>query len=69
MDVMREMYEKMVLIRQFEERKHCLSLEGKMPGTIHLCMGREAVAAGVAKFNAGMVLKRLMQVYGSSREA
>ncbi len=46
-DVLRQMYGKMALIRQFEERIHFLFLEGVMPGTIHLYMGQEAVAAGV----------------------
>jgi len=42
-----EMYRKMVLIRQFEERVKFLFLEGIMPGTIHQCQGQEASAAGV----------------------
>ncbi len=40
-------YQKMVLIRQFEERVKFLFLEGIMPGTIHQCQGQEATAVGV----------------------
>lgn len=41
------LYERMVLIRQFEERVKLLFLEGQMPGTIHQCQGQEATAVGV----------------------
>ena len=41
------LYERMVLIRQFEERVKFLFLEGVMPGTIHQYQGQEAVAVGV----------------------
>jgi len=41
------LYEMMLRIRRFEERVHYLFLEGGMPGTIHLYLGQEAVAAGV----------------------
>jgi pyruvate dehydrogenase E1 component alpha subunit len=41
------LYERMVLIRQFEERVKFLFLEGTMPGTIHQCQGQEATAVGV----------------------
>lgn len=40
------MYRTVVLIREFEERVYYLFLEGKMPGTVHLATGQEAVAAG-----------------------
>jgi TPP-dependent pyruvate/acetoin dehydrogenase alpha subunit len=40
-------YERMVLIREFEERVRFLFLEGSMPGTIHQCQGQEATAVGV----------------------
>jgi pyruvate dehydrogenase E1 component alpha subunit len=40
-------YERMVLIREFEERVKFLFLEGVMPGTIHQCQGQEATAVGV----------------------
>jgi pyruvate dehydrogenase E1 component alpha subunit len=41
------LFERMVLIRQFEERVKFLFLEGAMPGTIHQCQGQEATAVGV----------------------
>ncbi len=41
------LYERMVLIRTFEERVKLLFLEGAMPGTIHQCQGQEATAVGV----------------------
>jgi TPP-dependent pyruvate/acetoin dehydrogenase alpha subunit len=41
------LYERMVLIRAFEERVRFLFLEGTMPGTIHQCQGQEATAVGV----------------------
>ncbi len=42
-----ERYEKMTLIREFEEQVRFLFLEGIMPGTIHQCQGQEATAVGV----------------------
>lgn len=42
-----EMFEKMVEIREFEERIRLLFLQGKMPGTIHQYIGMEACAVGV----------------------
>ncbi|MBI2864812.1 MAG: thiamine pyrophosphate-dependent dehydrogenase E1 component subunit alpha [Chloroflexi bacterium] len=51
MDVDRDaliwMYTKMQTIRQFETRVARLMLEGKLPGTVHLYAGEEAVACGV----------------------
>ncbi|MBI2302595.1 MAG: thiamine pyrophosphate-dependent dehydrogenase E1 component subunit alpha [Armatimonadetes bacterium] len=41
------LYERMVLIRGFEDRVKLLFLEGVMPGTIHQCQGQEATAVGV----------------------
>ena len=41
------LYETMVRIRRFEEEVNLLFLSGNMPGTIHLYMGQEAIAAGV----------------------
>src|ERR1022692_4401303 len=41
------LYERMVSIREFEERVKFLFLEGAMPGTIHQCQGQEATATGV----------------------
>jgi pyruvate dehydrogenase E1 component alpha subunit len=42
-----DLYERLVLIRAFEERVKFLFLEGTMPGTIHQCQGQEATAVGV----------------------
>ena len=42
-----EMFQRMIEIRQFEERIKLLFLEGKMPGTIHQYIGMEACAVGV----------------------
>jgi TPP-dependent pyruvate/acetoin dehydrogenase alpha subunit len=44
---LRDLYRRMVLIREFEERVKRLFLEGSMPGTIHQCQGQEATAVGV----------------------
>ena len=41
------LYERLVIIREFEERVKFLFLEGTMPGTIHQCQGQEATATGV----------------------
>lgn len=46
-DFLLSLYERMVLIREFEERVKFLFLEGAMPGTIHQCQGQEATAVGV----------------------
>lgn len=42
-----ELYERMVLIREFEEQVKFLFLSGSMPGTIHQYQGQEAAAVGV----------------------
>ncbi len=42
-----QLYRRMVLIRNFEERVKYLFLEGVMPGTIHQYQGQEAIAVGV----------------------
>jgi TPP-dependent pyruvate/acetoin dehydrogenase alpha subunit len=42
-----EMYEKMFLIRKYEEKIYFLFLEGIMPGTIHQSQGQEAAAVGM----------------------
>jgi pyruvate dehydrogenase E1 component alpha subunit len=42
-----DLYQRMVLIREFEEGVKFLFLEGSMPGTIHQCQGQEATAVGV----------------------
>jgi TPP-dependent pyruvate/acetoin dehydrogenase alpha subunit len=41
------LYQRMLLIRHFEDRVKSLFLEGIMPGTIHQCQGQEATAVGV----------------------
>src|SRR6476661_6515376 len=41
------LYERMVLIREFEDGVKLLFLEGSMPGTIHQCQGQEVTAVGV----------------------
>lgn len=40
-------YRAMLLIRRFEERCNALFLQGKIPSTLHLYIGQEAVAVGV----------------------
>src|SRR5262245_19518733 len=42
-----DLYERMLLIREFEDTVKFLFLEGTMPGTIHQCQGQEATAVGV----------------------
>ncbi|MBM0107645.1 dehydrogenase E1 component subunit alpha/beta [Steroidobacter sp. S1-65] len=42
-----DLYERMVLVREFEDTVKFLFLEGTMPGTIHQCQGQEATAVGV----------------------
>jgi pyruvate dehydrogenase E1 component alpha subunit len=46
-DFLLSLYERMLLIRQFEDRVKALFLEGIMPGTIHQCQGQEATAVGI----------------------
>lgn len=41
------MYEKMVQIREFEDRVHNIFSKGLLPGFVHLYAGEEAVAVGV----------------------
>ena len=41
-----DMYERMVLIRKYEEHIYYLFLEGSMPGSIHQSHGQEACAVG-----------------------
>src|SRR3984957_5065268 len=45
--LLQSFYERMVLIREFEDTVKFLFLEGAMPGTIHQCQGQEATAVGV----------------------
>jgi pyruvate dehydrogenase E1 component alpha subunit len=46
-DFLLTLYQRMLLIRQFEDRVKSLFFEGIMPGTIHQCQGQEATAVGV----------------------
>src|SRR5437762_10767534 len=46
-DGLLRLYREMLLIRQFEERVNELYLQGKIPSTLHLYIGQEAVAVGV----------------------
>jgi TPP-dependent pyruvate/acetoin dehydrogenase alpha subunit len=41
------MYRTMLTIRRFEERCNYLYMQGKIPSTLHLYIGQEAVATGV----------------------
>src|SRR5690349_21402205 len=41
------MYERMRLIREFEERLHADFSKGQIPGFVHLYAGEEAVAVGI----------------------
>jgi len=41
------LYRTMVLIRHFEERVNELYMAGRIPSTLHLYMGQEAVATGI----------------------
>ncbi len=41
------LYREMLLIRRFEEQCNALFLRGKIPSTLHLYIGQEAVAVGV----------------------
>lgn len=41
------LYRQMLLIRRFEERCNALFLQGKIPSTLHLYIGQEAVAVGI----------------------
>jgi pyruvate dehydrogenase E1 component alpha subunit len=42
-----EMYRQMLTIRRFEERCNTLFMQGRIPSTLHLYIGQEAVAVGV----------------------
>lgn len=42
-----DLYYKLVLIRRFEERVNELYLQGRIPSTLHLYIGQEAIAVGV----------------------
>ncbi|MCA9907622.1 MAG: thiamine pyrophosphate-dependent dehydrogenase E1 component subunit alpha [Anaerolineae bacterium] len=64
-DLLLNLYERMQLIRQFEERVKRLFLEGKMPGTIHQSQGQEASAVGVcAALNADDLITSTHRPHG-----
>jgi pyruvate dehydrogenase E1 component alpha subunit len=42
-----DLYRMMLTIRRFEERCNYLYMQGRIPSTLHLYIGQEAVAAGV----------------------
>ena len=42
-----DMYRTMLTIRRFEERCNQLFMQGKIPSTLHLYIGQEAVATGI----------------------
>jgi pyruvate dehydrogenase E1 component alpha subunit len=46
-NVLTGMFRTMVLIRRFEETVNELYMQGRIPSTLHLYIGQEAVAAGV----------------------
>lgn len=56
------LYRKMLLIRRFEERCNALFLQGRIPSTLHLYIGQEAVATGVCA-----ALRRDDWVFGTHR--
>ena len=59
------LYQRIVLIREFEERVKFLFLEGTMPGTIHQCQGQEATAVGVcAALQAGDYITSTFRGHG-----
>jgi pyruvate dehydrogenase E1 component alpha subunit len=46
-EMLLDLYRTMVLIRRFEETVNDLFIQGRIPSTLHLYIGQEAVAAGV----------------------
>ena len=47
LDIVLEIFRRMVRIRQFEDRLYHMFLQGLVPGTLHQYQGQEAIAAGV----------------------
>ena len=45
--LLQKMYERMIMIRLFEEKANELFLTGELPGFLHLYIGEEAIAVGV----------------------
>src|SRR3954462_12092554 len=46
-EILVDLFRRMVLIRRYEDHLYRLFLQGLVPGTLHQCQGQEAVAAGV----------------------
>ncbi len=46
LELAKELYEKVYLIRKFEEKVYDLILKGVVLGSVHLCIGEEATAVG-----------------------
>lgn len=46
-EVMKDMYLRMLRIREFESKAQTLFADGRIPGFVHLYLGEEAVATGV----------------------
>jgi TPP-dependent pyruvate/acetoin dehydrogenase alpha subunit len=64
-DFLLSLFERMLLIRIFEDRVKQLFLEGTMPGTIHQCQGQEAAAVGVcAALNANDFITSTFRGHG-----
>lgn len=61
-ETLRELYEKMVLTRLFEEAAARLFSLGKVHGTAHFCIGEEATGVG-----AGVALERGDQILATHR--
>lgn len=60
-----ELYRRMTLVREFEERVKFMFLEGLLPGTVHQCQGQEATAVGVcAALNADDVITSTHRPHG-----
>ncbi len=49
-DQLKDVYLRMVLIREFEEQVRSLATSGAVPGLVHLCAGQEATAVGACYF-------------------
>ena len=45
-DLSLKLLEKMLLARKFEEKVYDLAKKGVVHGSVHLCIGEEATAAG-----------------------
>ncbi len=61
-DTLRELYERMVLTRNFEETAAKLFTLGKVHGTAHFCVGEEATGVGTC-----MALEPVDQIFATHR--